>query len=204
MTSPRFTRVAPLLVLASLTLAACPKKPQPVTPVPSVNEDSLARERQRLDSLARAEQARRDSLARMQAMSDEARMARERAMEAVRAALTAPIYFEYDQAELSSDARAVLDAKVPALSANDGVRLRIAGHTDSRGSDEYNLALGQRRAAAAKRYLTQRGIAESRMEVVSFGEEQPSATGEDESSWSRNRRAEFELTAGGESLSPAP
>ncbi len=204
MTSPRFARVAPLLVLACMTLAACPKKPQPGTPVPSVNEDSLARERARLDSLARAEQARRDSLARVQSMSDSARMARERAMEAVRAALTAPIYFEYDQAELSSEARAVLDAKVPALSANDGVRLRVSGHTDSRGSDEYNLALGQRRAAAAKRYLTQRGIAESRMEVVSFGEEQPSATGEDESSWSRNRRAEFELTAGGESLSPAP
>jgi peptidoglycan-associated lipoprotein len=75
-------------------------------------------------------------------------------------------------------------------------RIRIAGHTDSRGSDEYNLALGQRRAAAAKRYLTDRGIDGSRVEIVSFGEERGTCTEESDSCWSRNRRDEFEITGG--------
>lgn len=200
--SPRLA--APAILVLSASLAACPKKPAPATPVPAVNEDSLARERARQDSIARAEQARRDSLARLQAMTDSARLARERAVEAARAALTAPVYFAYDQSDLSADARAILDAKLPVLRASAAVRLRIAGHTDSRGSDEYNLALGQRRAAAAKRYLTQQGIDESRLEVASYGEEQPVAQGEDESAWSQNRRDEFEVIAGGESLAPTP
>ena len=86
------------------------------------------------------------------------------------------------------------------LNANPGLRLRIAGHTDERGSDEYNLALGQRRAAAAKRYLTQHGIAENRIEIISFGEERPAQQGSDESAWSQNRRDEFEIAAGGDTL----
>ena len=85
---------------------------------------------------------------------------------------------------------------MPILTQNAAVKIRIAGHTDSRGSDEYNLALGQRRAAAAKRYLTDRGIDASRIEIVSFGEERGTCSDEDESCWSRNRRDEFEITAG--------
>ena len=112
------------------------------------------------------------------------------------AALTATIYFNYDASDITDDSRVKLDAKVPVMSQNGTVRIRIAGHTDSRGSDEYNLALGQRRAAAAKRYLTDRGIDGSRIEIVSFGEERPTCTQEDESCFSRNRRDEFEITAG--------
>ena len=119
--------------------------------------------------------------------------------EAMRA-LTASIYFDYDQAEITADSRAILDAKLPLLTANAGMRVRISGHTDSRGSDEYNIALGQRRAAAAKRYLTGRGIADSRIDIVSFGEERPVGMGEDEGSFSQNRRAEFEITAGGDNM----
>ena len=68
-----------------------------------------------------------------------------------------------------------------------------AGHTDDRGSDEYNLALGQRRAAAAKRYLTDHGIAADRVSTVSVGEEKPVDPGHDESAWAKNRRDEFEI-----------
>jgi peptidoglycan-associated lipoprotein len=110
------------------------------------------------------------------------------------------VYFDYDQAEIRDDARATLEAKLPILTANAGLRLRIAGHTDSRGSDEYNLALGSRRAASVKAFLTERGIDASRLEIVSFGEERPTCTEEEESCWSRNRRAEFEITAGGDNL----
>jgi len=86
------------------------------------------------------------------------------------------------------------------LAANSGVKLRIAGHADDRGSDEYNLALGNRRAAAAKRYLENKGIDASRMEVVSYGEERPLNPGADESAYAQNRRDEFEITAGGDNL----
>ncbi len=110
------------------------------------------------------------------------------------------VHFEYDQAELRADDKAVLDAKVPILMANRDVTIRVAGHTDERGSDEYNLALGQRRAAAVKAYLTQHGVADARIETISYGEEHPLAQGADESAWSQNRRAEFEITAGGQNL----
>jgi peptidoglycan-associated lipoprotein len=112
------------------------------------------------------------------------------------AKLTATVYFDYDRSDITDDARARLDAKVPVLTQNTGVRIRIAGHTDNRGSDEYNLALGQRRAAAAKRYLTDRGIDGSRIEIVSFGEERPTCTDDVEGCWSKNRRDEFEITGG--------
>jgi peptidoglycan-associated lipoprotein len=81
--------------------------------------------------------------------------------------------------------------------------VRIAGHCDERGSDEYNIALGRRRAVAAKRYLTDRGIAEGRIETQSFGRERPAVAGTSEEAWSKNRRDEFEILAGGESLKPA-
>ncbi|MFM8780978.1 MAG: OmpA family protein, partial [Gemmatimonadota bacterium] len=77
------------------------------------------------------------------------------------------------------------------------IRIRVAGHTDERGSDEYNIALGMRRAAAAKRYLVDLGIAESRIAVVSFGEERPLNTESTEAAWAQNRRDEFEIVAGG-------
>jgi peptidoglycan-associated lipoprotein len=118
------------------------------------------------------------------------------AIKVATATLTTTIFFDYDRSDITDDARSKLEAKVPILTQNSGVRIRIAGHTDSRGSDEYNLALGQRRAAAAKRYLTDRGIDGSRIEIVSFGEERPTCTDESEGCWSRNRRDEFEITGG--------
>jgi peptidoglycan-associated lipoprotein len=150
------------------------------------------------DSIARAREAEAEAARR--AREDSIRLANERAsteQTALRNALTAVIYFDFDQADLRDDARAALDAKIPVLSANSGVGIRIAGHTDERGSTEYNLALAQRRAATAKRYLVEHGIAENRIETVSFGEERPVAQGSDESAWSQNRRDEFEITAGG-------
>jgi peptidoglycan-associated lipoprotein len=195
----RMTRM--LLVVALVGIAsACPRTPPPpVTPSPTVNQDSIdAADRARRDR----EAARRDSIDRANAArEDSLRRARE-AMEGVRSALTAPIYFDYDSDALSGSARSTLDQKLTVLQSNTGVRLRIAGHADERGSDEYNLALGQRRAAAAKRYLTQRGIPEAQIEIISFGEERPAASGSDESAMAQNRRDEFEITAGGDALRP--
>jgi len=86
------------------------------------------------------------------------------------------------------------------MQANPNLKLRVSGHADERGSDEYNLALGNRRAAAAKRYLENKGIDGSRIEVVSYGEERPLNPGTDETAYAQNRRDEFEVTAGGDNI----
>jgi len=197
----RMTRTLLAAVVVTAVASACRRTPPPpVTPSPTVNQDSIdAAERARRDA-ERADAARRDSIDRANAArEDSLRRARE-ALEGVRSALTAPIYFDYDSDAIGEAGRSALDQKLAILQANSGVRLRIAGHADDRGSDEYNLALGQRRAAAAKRYLTQRGIPEAQIEIVSFGEERPVASGSDESAWAQNRRDEFEVTAGGDAL----
>lgn len=198
----RITRALLAAVVIAAVASACRRTPPPpVSPSPAVNQDSIdAAERARREAAERAEAARRDSINRANAArEDSLRRARE-AMEGVRSALTAPIYFEYDSDALGEAARSALDQKLAILQANSGVRLRIAGHADERGSDEYNLALGQRRAAGAKRYLTQRGIPEAQIEIVSFGEERPAVSGTDESAYAQNRRDEFEITSGGDAL----
>jgi peptidoglycan-associated lipoprotein len=179
-----------VFLAAATTLHACGKKaPAPVvSPAPQVvaRDDRSAR-----DSAARAEGARRDSLAREERLRAE----RAAAIATGRSTLVAPIYFGYDQAELGDESRRQLDAKQSTLSTMADFQLKISGHADERGSDEYNLALGQRRAVAAKRYLVDHGIDASRLEVMSYGEERPvCSTASEEACWSRNRRAEFEIT----------
>ena len=193
--------VVTLAIVSVVALDACHKK-QPVvapTPLPTPNQDSIDAARRRADSIAAAEAA----AARQRALQDSIANANANASaatEALRTTLTQVIHFDYDKSDLRDDARASLDAKVPVLQANPSVALRIAGNTDERGSTEYNLALGQRRAAEAKRYLVAHGIADSRIETVSDGEEKPVCTGHEESCWSQNRRDEFEITAGGDRL----
>lgn len=204
-----FRRVRParallLAALAVTSLAACRRKPTPA-PAPASagpTADEVARRdaedrarRLRDDSLAlaRREQAARDSLAGAQRARDEA-------ASGLRALLLAPVFFDYDQAQLRDDSREQLEGKLPIMAANPSLRVRIAGHTDERGSDEYNLALGQRRASIVKAFLTDRGVDASRIDIVSFGKERPTCTEGDESCFARNRRAEFEVIAGGATL----
>jgi peptidoglycan-associated lipoprotein len=185
----RVSRVLTLSFLVLTALGACKKK-QPevaVTPVATQPAPTPAP----APPVETCNAACRDSIARANDAD-----ARRRAIEAARGTLTTMILFDYDRSDITDDARARLDAKVPILSQNAGIRIRIAGHTDSRGSDEYNLALGQRRAAAAKRYLTDRGIDAGRIEIVSFGEERGTCSDESDSCWSQNRRDEFEITGG--------
>jgi peptidoglycan-associated lipoprotein len=110
------------------------------------------------------------------------------------------IHFDYDQALVKPEDRPILDRKAAILKANPAVRIRISGHADDRGSDEYNLVLGNKRALAAKQYLIGLGIDGSRIDVTSFGEERPADPAENEAAWAQNRRAEFELIAGGDRL----
>ena len=98
--------------------------------------------------------------------------------------------------DLSPEARTTLAAKAEILRASPNVTLRISGHADERGSDEYNLALSKRRAAEAKRFLMQQGVDSMRLETVGYGEEQPVDPAETEAAWSMNRRAEFAVVGG--------
>jgi peptidoglycan-associated lipoprotein len=110
------------------------------------------------------------------------------------------IHFEFDKSDIRPDDRSLLDRKAAIMGTNQSLRVRISGHADERGSDEYNLALGSRRAAAAKSYLVNKGIEASRIETVSYGEERPLEPGHDENAWFANRRDEFDVTAGGQNL----
>ena len=96
--------------------------------------------------------------------------------------------------------RPVLDRKADILRANPAVRIRISGHADERGSDEYNLVLGNKRAQAAKAYLQAKGIDGGRIDLTSYGEEHPVDRASTEEAWAKNRRDEFEILAGGNQL----
>jgi len=177
--------VVKVVVAASsiVWVVACHHSPPPAatpTPVARVNQDSINRANAMRDSIARADAARRLAAARADSIrrANEARAAE---LTGARAALTQPIHFDFDASEILAADKPVLDRKAGVLGANRPIRIRIEGNTDERGSDEYNLALGMRRASAAKAYLTQRGIDGSRIETVSYGEERPVCQEHDES-----------------------
>ena len=148
--------------------------------------------------LAAEEEARRmaEEEARL-AAEEEARLAAEEARLAAEAlhkemmSLSA-VYFGYDRSDIGDDQRTTLDENVRKLREyRDEDSVVVEGHTDERGTIEYNLALAERRAEAVKTYLVDAGVAEGRIETVSFGEEQPAVMGDDESAWAQNRRAEL-------------
>jgi peptidoglycan-associated lipoprotein len=104
------------------------------------------------------------------------------------------VFFDFDSFEIRQDFRTVVEAHAKYLNSNKTKRVLISGNTDERGSREYNLALGQKRAEAVRRALSALGVSESQMEAVSYGEEKPRAAGTDENSWADNRRADLEYS----------
>jgi peptidoglycan-associated lipoprotein len=101
------------------------------------------------------------------------------------------IYFDYDKSDIRADSMEMLEAHGVFLSLFSDVKVKLEGHADERGSREYNIALGERRAQAVRRILLLQGASDSQIETVSYGEERPVALGHDESSWERNRRVEI-------------
>jgi peptidoglycan-associated lipoprotein len=187
--------VLSLLTIASLTgLDGCRRQPAP-TPAP-VGADTAGAAQRRADSLAAlAAQRRADSIAAANsaASRDAAAAADRQAQAEMTNVLAQKVYFDFDRDQLREDGAAILDAKSAILLANPSITLVVTGHTDERGTAEYNLALGQRRAAAVKRYMASKGVGEGRMTTQSLGDSQPAAAGSDESAYQQNRRAEFEV-----------
>jgi peptidoglycan-associated lipoprotein len=101
------------------------------------------------------------------------------------------IYFDFDSSAVKEDELPIIRAHADYLAANSQVHFTLEGHTDERGTREYNLALGERRADAVRRLLIANGVSPSQVKVVSYGEERPAVLGHDESAWRMNRRAEF-------------
>jgi peptidoglycan-associated lipoprotein len=202
-------RATPIIlgIVVLVIAAACGGNPPP--PPPEPNADSLAAlERERLaqeqavrDSI---ERARREAEERIRRAAEDSLAALRRTTEEVRGMLAAMINFDYDRSDIRPGDAQILDQKLAILNANPNLQVEIVGHCDERGSDEYNLALGNRRALAAKQYLVSRGIEAGRIATRSMGEEQPLNPASDESAWAQNRRDEFSITAGGDMLMRPP
>ncbi len=107
------------------------------------------------------------------------------------------LYFDFDRSDIRADQRALVESHARYLLAHPMLKVRLEGHADERGSREYNLALGERRAQAVYRYFSISGIAAARMTTLSYGEEYPLASGHNENAWSQNRRVEIIYLGGG-------
>lgn len=201
----RLQSLALATLMTAMAVGACGKKPD-TTPTPAVTPDTTGAGAKRVaDSIAAAQA---DSAAKARAMADSIARARAadsaaaaaRAGDEVRSMLATMIHFEFNKAEIQGADQATLDQKIAILQKNPGLRIQIAGNCDERGSQEYNLALGNRRANAAKQYLVTHGIDAGRIETVSNGEERPLDPGHTEDAWAKNRRDEFSVLAGGDAL----
>jgi peptidoglycan-associated lipoprotein len=192
----------PVLLAAASLVVACHHQPPAIAAVAKpVTDDGAqsAAAQARQDSIERA-RAARDDAARAAATADSARRAADALRTAdadARQSLLAPIHFDFDRAEILPGDQAVLDRKAAIMAANPGLRIHIDGNTDERGSDEYNLALGMRRAGEVRQYLSNHGIDATRLSIASNGEERPACQEHGESCWSQNRRDEFVIVAGG-------
>ncbi len=186
------------LIAGTIALGACRGKPEPepvpVQPTTVVTQPSGPTQAE----ITAAENAKRRAeadaaAARAAAAANAAAAAEaERMTASLKATLAQPVYFDFDKDQIRDDARAILDSKVGILSANPTVTFLIVGNTDEQGTAEYNLALGQRRAAQVKRYLASKGLDEGRFSTQSLGDTQPAVKGTDEASYQLNRRAEFQ------------
>ncbi len=187
-------RLALLAVPVALAVAAgaCHHNSPPQVAVqPQVDSSALLKARQ--DSIADAEARAREAAAReAQARRADSLATLQRKSREVNEVLATLIHFDFDKAMIRAGDMRALDEKIPILEANTQVRIRIAGNCDDRGSDEYNLALGNRRAIVAKQYLVAHGIDATRIEVVSYGKERPIEPAHNEEAWAMNRNDQFQ------------
>ncbi len=152
-------------------------------------EAAAAKAKAEAEAKARAEAA---AAAKAKAEA-EARAKAEQLRQEISAFESEHIYFDYDKSELKPEARDILTKKAAFLQANPDYNVKIEGNCDERGTNEYNLALGERRATAASKFINALGVSENRISTVSYGEEKPVDTGHNENAWSKNRRDEFKL-----------
>ena len=173
-----------------LTVACATKTVKSEPPLTQIaKEDLEAQQRKAAEELRQQELARQKALEEQRLKAEED--ARQRIADARSMFVNEDIYFEFDRARLLSDAQDILKRKAQWLRNNSDVSVVIEGHCDERGTNEYNMALGDRRAQSAQTFLVNLGISTSRLLTVSFGEERPVDTGHTEEAWTKNRRVHF-------------
>ena len=173
-------------VAIALIIAGCGSKaepepePEPVTQVTDTRDEEAERAAREAEELRRAE-------------AEEARL-REAERNRVVSIITERVFFDFDRSDIRSDMESLLQRKVSVLREYSGIVVRISGNADERGSSEYNLALGQRRAETVRRYLLSYGLEAGRFSTISYGEERPLVRASNEQAWAQNRRDDFEIT----------
>ncbi len=192
--------LVPVLALAVFAAACSKDPPPPVEPAGPTAEEIAAQ--RRADSIRAAEAAAERERRAAEAEAERERRAMEQRMAAARTTLEEMIFFGYDESTLTAEAERVLRSKLDILRNSPQVMMRIDGHADERGSTEYNIALGNRRAEAVRAFFVSFGLDEGRFQIRSYGEERPLNPASSESAWARNRRAEFVITAGANQINP--
>jgi len=172
----RITQLA-LVLATALALAGCPKKVETLPDKPADTGNTGA-------STSTSGAGATDSSAGSQLSSDQAAL-----QELQRLGMT--IYFDYDKSDIKQEFVPVVAAHAKYLNANTARKVRLEGHTDERGSREYNIGLGERRAQTVRRALMLQGVGEAQIVTVSYGEERPAAAGSDETAYGKNRRVEI-------------
>jgi peptidoglycan-associated lipoprotein len=176
-----------LVIFVAFLAPSCAKKE--LTSEPTMSEEEARRQ---AEEEARQRELERQAAIREESLKeDELRAEGERMQSAREMFENEDVLFEFDSASLTAEAQEILRAKAEWLRANPGVRVLIEGHCDERGTNEYNLALGDRRAYSSKAFLTDLGIDDTRISTISYGEERPIASGASEEAWAKNRRAHF-------------
>ena len=186
-----------LMIALFMLVASCQKQKVATQPATATAAEEEAQRKAE-------EEARQKELERQQAIEEEtleaesakeaglsAEMEEERKMTERAVFENEDIQFEFDSIRLNSEAQEILRKKAQWLKANPAARVTIEGHCDNRGTNEYNLALGDRRAHSAQVFLIDLGIADTRLQTISFGEERPIDAADNEAAWAQNRRAHF-------------
>jgi len=184
-----------ILLVSTFALWGCPMSADVTAvpeaqPAPAVAPEQSEAAKAEAEAQANAEKERAAAAAAAEAKAREEAAVKERAAAEAEAGLK-PIYFDFDRSFVRDDARPVMKMNAQWLKANPKVKVRIEGNSDERGTIEYNQALGQRRAVAAKKYLTDLGIASNRISIISYGKEKPVCSAQTEECWQQNRRGEL-------------
>ena len=165
----------------------------PPAEVATAEKETTVAKRAQQQEARRAEEVRIEKLEELEAAKRREAEAKARQQAVAERFEAQPIYFDFDKSSIRNEARAVLEKTAAFLKENTSIHMRIEGNCDERGTNEYNLALGERRANSAKLFLVSLGIYPDRVRTISYGEERPLARGDSEDAWAKNRRDDLVL-----------
>lgn len=187
----RFHLVAILIAIFAITFTACSQKNVPPPSVADTAEVEAAAPAPEIEPPMAVSEVIPEGMGAEESLESEPVVESPVTLEGRTSNGLYPVYFDFDQSSLRADQIARLEKNAKYMKDNPRVKVQIEGNCDERGTNEYNMALGERRSMSAKKYLENLGISSSRLNTISYGEERPINFGHDELSWSQNRRSDF-------------